>query len=652
MRARANQARAWLAVQLHRMNRLPARIRVVGLVLVLALASLAGLTVSGVTTSSADGQGSGLLLSNRLGDGQLPRFFGPKHGSTKPLPKANSAPAPAPPSVANAAPLGSHEVFGFAPYWMLGSSSGFDVNGLTTLAYFSIDANGNGTLDQSGAGWNGYQSQALSDLVTRAHGAGDRVVLTVTQFDQGTLNQLTSDPTAPGTLANALINAIEAKNLDGVNIDFEGEGSADQAGLTNLVTQVSASLHHVDPHWQVTMDTYASSAGDPGGFYNVAALAPAVDGFFVMAYQLNLNAAPGSTSPLTSSMFSDLTTAQQYAAAVPPAKVILGIPYYGEDWATTDGTLTAQATGGEPTTPTYGQVKASGHPLYWDPVTNTGWTSYQVGGQWHETFFEDPTSLYMIAQMAQSFSLGGLGIWTLGMDGNDPAMIAALDGNAPPTKPQLDGPVNPSAAPAAPAPTPTTAPAAGGAGPGATPPSAGSTTPTDPSPPTTTIPGGGGGGAGSIPAGTPTYAYGGRWQAQPVVLQPQKAITAEVLHGPGAKQVGTLTAFTTTDPAFTCLQSEPSLAVWQLPPSSTTTTTTSTTTTTTPGEVAYTVVLTQPTDCAPGSFTFAGQPVVPAAAGAAAPTQTPSSSIRQGTGGTPDGSVASPASEGASESRP
>jgi hypothetical protein len=121
--------------------------------------------------------------------------------------------------------------------------------------------------------------------------------------------------------------------------------------------------------------------------------------------------------------------------------------------------------------------------------------------------------------------------------------------------------------------------------------------------------------------------------------------------------VGTLTGFTTTDPAFTCLQAEPSLAVWQLPPSSTTTTT-STTSTTTPGEVQYTVVLTQPTDCAPGSFTFAGQPVVAAAAGAAAPTQTTTpaptpSAIKQGTGGTPDGSApASPVSEGASENRP
>ena len=38
---------------------------------------------------------------------------------------------------------------------------------LTTLAYFSVDANPDGTLDQSGAGWNGYESQDLVDLVNR-----------------------------------------------------------------------------------------------------------------------------------------------------------------------------------------------------------------------------------------------------------------------------------------------------------------------------------------------------------------------------------------------------------------------------------------------------------------------------------------------------
>jgi hypothetical protein len=589
-----SRATGWFGAQVRRANQLPAPVRIVGAVLVLVLSSLAGLALSGAAGSGVD-HSPGSLVSNHFGKAQLPRFLGTKH-PTKPLSKATAQPEAAPPSVANAAPLGSHEVFGFAPYWMLGSSSGFDVNGLTTLAYFSIDVNGAGSFEQTGPGWNGYQSQALSDLVTRAHGAGDRVVLTVTQFDQHTLDQLTSDPTAPATLSAALIGAIEAKNLDGVNIDFEGEGNADQAGLTNLITRVSASLHRVDPHWQVTMDTYASSAGDPGGFYNVAALAPAVDGFFVMAYELNLNAAPGGTSPLTSAMFSDLTTAQQYAAAVPAAKVILGVPYYGEDWTTTDGTLTAQATGGEPTTPTYGQVKASGHPLYWDPVTNTGWTSYQVGSQWHETFFENPTSLYMIAQLAQSYGLGGLGIWTLGMDGNDPAMIAALDGNAPPTKDQLSGPVNTGLAAPTPAPSLTPAAPSPAAPPATDPPAppAVATTPIAPSPPPTTTPDG-----GTSPPGPPAYTYGGTWQKQQVVLKTGPAVAPSVLTGPNAHRVSTLSAFFTTDPAFACLESEPTVAVWQLPPSAM-----PTTTTTTVPLTRYTVVLTQPTDCVPGSFTF------------------------------------------------
>ena len=54
------------------------------------------------------------------------------------LPQATAAPAPAPPSLADEPPLQPHEVFGFAPYWTLSQSTGFDVNGLTTIAYFSI----------------------------------------------------------------------------------------------------------------------------------------------------------------------------------------------------------------------------------------------------------------------------------------------------------------------------------------------------------------------------------------------------------------------------------------------------------------------------------------------------------------------------------
>jgi Glycosyl hydrolases family 18 len=519
----------------------------------------------------------------QAGSGGNSRLFSglPGTGAAVKLAPANAPPAPAPPSLANAAPLRAHETFGFAPYWTLSQSAGFNVSGFSTLAYFSVGVNADGTLDHSGAGWDGYESQALADLVSRAHGAGDRVVLTVNDFDQASLNQLTSSPTAGSTLSAALIAAIEAKNLDGVNLDFEGEGSADQSGLTRLVSQVSTAMHTLNPHYQVTMDTYASSAGDSGGFYNIPALAPAVDGFFVMAYQLNLQSTGSSTSPLTSTMFSDKTTIDQYATAVPAAKVILGMPYFGIDWPTTSGTLTAEASG-PATDVSYGQVASSGHPVYWDDTTDTAWTSYQVGNQWHETFFEDPTSLYDAAQLAGARNLGGLGVWALGMDGNDPSLLAALLGFAPAVK---DGPVGPSAtSPSGPV---QSGPAAASSTPVAGPTSTTSSTVSPGSPTSTTT-------TQATKATTTTttstvpqaYDYAGTWQGQSVALAPVAA--AHAPPAPTGPAAGHLTGFATNDPSDACAAKEAYLQVWPMSGSSN----------------QYLVLVQKPVDCTNAEFTF------------------------------------------------
>ncbi len=495
------------------------------------------------------------------------------HQASLALPAATAPPAPAPPSLADAAPLKSHEVFGFAPYWTLADSSGFNVAGISTLAYFSIGVNADGSLAETGPGWNGYESQALADLITRAHGAGDRVVLAVNCFDQQQLNQLTSSPTAGATLSAALISAIQAKNLDGVNLDFEGQGAGDQAGLTRLVTQVSAAVHAANPHYQVTMDTYASSAGDPNGFYNIPALAPVVDGFFVMAYQLNLAGSPSATSPLTSSMFSDQTTIDQYAAAVPAAKVILGMPYFGYDWPTSDGTLTAQATG--PATPiSYGQVMAANHPIYWDSVTNTAWTSYQVGTQWHESFFEDATSLFEAAQMASAKNLGGVGIWALGMDGNDASLLNALLGFAPATKAGPAGPATTTTSPPSTSTTTSTSTSTSTTTSTTAPTGDGSTTST--APPTTTT---------STTAPT-AHTYSGTWQGVSVAMSLVQG--SDIPAADMTTIAGHLSGFTTDDSNVSCLAADPALVVYAVVG--------------VPGE--YLVVAQTPTDCADADFTF------------------------------------------------
>ena len=565
------------------------------------------------TTSSA----SGTAASSGAGTAS------PSTPAAANLPPATSQPAPAPPSLAGATPLRSHEVFGFAPYWTLSQSAGFDVSQLSTIAYFSVGVNADGTINESGAGWQGYQSQALVDLITRAHAAGDRVVLTVSIFDQKSLDELTSSATAPETLARSLIWLIVAKNLDGVNLDFEGTGSADQAGLTNLVTAVSAAVHGANSRYQVTMDTYASSAGDPNGFYDIKALAPAVDAFFVMDYELNLQSAPAASSPLTSGNFSISTSIDQYAAAVPSSKVILGLPFFGVDWPTTDGTLDATATG-PATYLSDAQVTASGHPIYWDSVTDTGWTSYQVGTQWHETFFEVPTGLYDAAHMAQAANLAGVGIWALGMDADDASMMSALLGFSPAAKnlPSGPGATTPSVASTTSA-TATTAGStttstsgrSGSPGTSGTSGTPGTETTTTETGSTTTSTGDAGSGLDtSVPPDFPTPSsttsststttsstsattstseptvvespsdtYSGTWNGAAVTLTPAPSST--VVSGSPA---GSLTSFATSNPAATCLSSSNGLPVYPVPGQA--------------GE--YVVATNEPTDCVSTFFTF------------------------------------------------
>ena len=489
--------------------------------------------------------GAGANLADRPGNAAL-KQLGAR--ASLALAPATAPPTAAPAMLTDQPPRAAREDFAFVPYWTLAQSPMFDITGLSTLAYFSIDVNGNGTLDESGPGWNGFESQDLADLISRAHAGGERVVLTVTDFGQSSLNALTSSATAPASLAGRLIPLLQAKSLDGVNFDFEGEGSGDQAGLTKLITSVAGSLRAADPHWQITMDTYASSAGDPGGFYNIPALAPAVDAFFVMDYELNLAGTASAASPLTSSMFSSQTTLAQYTAAVPASKVILGTPFFGIDWPTTNGTMAASATGGAADIP---DSQAAGNgPEYWDPVTDTAWTSYQVGGQWHESYYEGENGLFDVAQLASKDDARGVGIWALGMESDGAQMIAALDGISPGAPPGT-GPQSTSSSAAAVA-----APAPGAglpAGPGGTVTPAGAPAPAA-TPTTGTGTDSGSGSQAAAPAAAPTTttttvaSITGVYDGATVELTPVAA--SGVL---GLVAAGTLTDFQTNVPAYACL---------------------------------------------------------------------------------------------------
>jgi hypothetical protein len=407
------------------------------------------------------------------------------------LPPATQAPAPAPPAITMSAPLRPHELFGFAPYWTLPMAGGFDLRDLTTVAYFGVDLGSDGSIIPGREGWAGYQSQYLAQLISAAHSAGDRVVLTAKCFDQGALDRLSSDPSTGDRLSSQLIQAIQAKSMDGANLDLEGLGSADREGIDRLVATVSGRLHAVNPHWQVTVDTYGGSPSTTNGFFDVPTLARVTDGLFVMDYDMVGSGAAGPNSPLNYYSANVTQSMAAYRYAAQPSKVILGLPFYGYDWPTANNTPNA-ASSANPTAYGYGQIRAAGLPIYWDPKGSVPWTAYQSGGQWHELYYDNPQSLAMKATLADADGLAGVGIWALGMDGNDPAMMAALLGNARPLKLASGPSMFSSSAPPAASPPPGQ-PAPPNSPPPNSPP---------PSPPPNSPPPNGGGGGSPPPSST------------------------------------------------------------------------------------------------------------------------------------------------------
>src|SRR5207249_1186311 len=101
----------------------------------------------------------------------------------------------------------THEVFGFAPYWALASGGSWDYSLLTTVAYFGLDANANGTINNTTNGWTHWANDGnLTTVVNKAHQAGGRVVVTVKAFGQSTICSVVMVDATTQTMIDNIIN--------------------------------------------------------------------------------------------------------------------------------------------------------------------------------------------------------------------------------------------------------------------------------------------------------------------------------------------------------------------------------------------------------------------------------------------------------------
>jgi spore germination protein YaaH len=376
----------------------------------------------------------------------------PASASTRTTPRTASA------IVQATASHPAREVFGFALASSLSDSTigypswNFDL--LSTVAYFGLHINNAGGFynDSYYTTWN---SSAVTNLVTLAHQHGTKVVLTVIlqDFSASTPSMCAGLSHADATVADT-VGEVKAKGVDGVNIDYEGLngscGTTDpswaQHALTTFAQKMRAGL---GSGYYLSIDTYASSAADPYGFFDVAGLSAYVDSFFVMAYDLeysNWSHPPiscsrfclGPTAPLTGYYYNDASVASQYAGKVGAGKVILGVPYYGRKACVGSAVANAYPTSGVVADSyldaageaSYYEVKAGTYAVHRD-AHSSGMERWDT---WYNTtlkctrelYWDDAVSLGKKYDLVNADGLRGVGIWNLNYGGGAPELWTAL----------------------------------------------------------------------------------------------------------------------------------------------------------------------------------------------------------------------------------
>lgn len=310
----------------------------------------------------------------------------------------------------------TQSVYGWYPYWMGTSYTGYDFSKLSTFCYFSYEVNPNT------GGYNSIHSWRTTNSIPMAHAAGCRVELCATLFGSTNLSTFLTNATAKQVFIDSIISLLNYRNADGVNIDFEGLPAAQRNNFTAFMQNLSNQVKTAIPTASISMALYAV---DWSNVFNIPALDPYVDQFIIMGYDYYYSGSStaGPNSPLYSGTLwapYNLTKSANYylGQGVTPSKLLIGLPYYGEEWNTAAGTFPS-TNNGHIAARLYNYMRTNYEgirPKFWDTHSQTPAWIYQSSGLWRQCWGEDVHSMSEKMDMIRTKNLGGMGIWALGYD--------------------------------------------------------------------------------------------------------------------------------------------------------------------------------------------------------------------------------------------
>ena len=293
----------------------------------------------------------------------------------------------------------------------------FGARGSLTAAYAAS------AIDEVQADW--YAVRADGSLVgtsvdpvyvALAQGDGCRVLATIANWSGGgfstkVVHAILSSQAARAKLIAALTDACATIGYDGVDLDFESAPAADRDLLSSFVEELAAALHADGRTLGMAVHPKTSEPGDWFGARaeDYARLGAAVDEFQVMTYAYSgAWSGPGPIAPTGwMDRVMDFAVTQ-----VDPAKVWLGVPFYGCDWWPHGAA--------EITWRQADHRRLAHHAHITRTASKEARFTYRDARGKHTVYFQDRTALTAKLDVVTSRhpDLGGVAIWVMG--GEDP----------------------------------------------------------------------------------------------------------------------------------------------------------------------------------------------------------------------------------------
>lgn len=260
-------------------------------------------------------------------------------------------------------------------------------------------------------------AQDDSFMINAALKAGVRPVLTLTplgpdgNFNNFLIASVVNNQAAKDNLLTNILDTVQEKDFQGVDIDFEYIRPEDRIPFADFVADVRNLLSPYGYHVSVALapKTSDTQAGLLYAGKDYGLLGEAADSVLLMTYEWGYTYGP----PMAVAPVNKVRQVVEYAVTrIPSSRIDLGIPNYGYDWTLPFVRGSSRAT-------TISNLEAvriaveAGVPIQFDEVAMSPYFQYEKDGQQHEVWFEDVRSYREKFSLVPEYGLRGMGYWQI-----------------------------------------------------------------------------------------------------------------------------------------------------------------------------------------------------------------------------------------------